>query len=172
MRSMGVRELPEEPRFSDPGLADHGDDLSLPRLRLLQGGERVSISTSRPTKVVKPLAAAACRRERTGLAPVNSKISVGVASSLTATSPSDCTWTKPCARRSVSAVSSVALDIVGRRGPLVAELLLQEPRVRNGPRIPWLPRKRHGDGPLEPVPAASLCDPNRSRTHTRQRRPT
>ena len=73
MGAVRPRELPDEPRLPDPGLAHDGDRLAVARGGALERlGELLQLSRSRPTKRVRPRAALAWSRERAGTVPVSS----------------------------------------------------------------------------------------------------
>src|SRR5262249_23593036 len=93
LSSMRVSELPVQTRLSDSGLADNGYDLPMPTAGPVQRLASCSSSLSRPTKRVRPRAAAACRRERTVAAAVTSYTSIEVSNPLTGIGPSGFTTT-------------------------------------------------------------------------------
>ena len=97
MRAVRVRELPEESRLADAGIARDGDELALALAGLLERVAQLSTSISRPTNGVRPRAASACRRERSGAKRTISNTSTGAGMPLTGTGPSGFTSTYPSA---------------------------------------------------------------------------
>ena len=71
-RPRGLHQLPHEAGLADPRLPHQRHHLAPPRSRALERLRRRPSSASRPTKGVRPRAAAACRRERAGPAPTAS----------------------------------------------------------------------------------------------------
>ena len=70
--AMRAGELPVQSRLADAGLADDGDHLAVPGSGALQRLSELVQFAVRPTKRVRPRAAAACSRDADGAAPVTS----------------------------------------------------------------------------------------------------